>query len=313
MQGAALCAALIARRAANKMRVDALLGTHFQCKPKGPRVCAALAAGRVTLRDVDGVEHVISDATFQLVVGAETLTCDGTALPRPFQRILAVHKEANAAADDAIDSGLAHPGLGQVGRLDKDTSGLILCGTDGGIQCLLAHPCSHVRKTYCVQLGPSRYARVHATEGPPSDTGPLDADAEAKFAAGLILDDRRGTKCAGATLERLGDLRVRITLAEGMHHHFKRMVGACGGTVVGLARTGVGPVRLGDLAPGTARHVSDAELVAIARAVPLALRGGSVRAAYKSDAGRPCERSIRARKPKNRAAVAASVVCGHVV
>ena len=161
------------------MRVDALLGTHFQCKPKGPRVCAALAAGRVTLRDVDGVEHVISDATFQLVVGAETLTCDGTALPRPFQRILAVHKEANAAADDAIDSGLAHPALGQVGRLDKDTSGLILCGTDGGIQCLLAHPCSHVRKTYCVQLGPSRYARVHATEGPPSDTGPLDADAEA--------------------------------------------------------------------------------------------------------------------------------------
>lgn len=80
-----------------------------------------------------------------------------------------------------------------------------------------------------------------------------------------------------------------------------------------MARTGVEPVRLGDLAPGTARHVSDAELVAIARAVPLALRGGSVRAAYKSDAGRPCERSIRARKPKNRAAVAASVVCGHVV
>ena len=52
------------------------------------------------------------------------------------------------------------------GRLDRATSGLVLCGTDGGLQCLLAHPCSHVSKTYEVALGPSRYARVHAAEGP---------------------------------------------------------------------------------------------------------------------------------------------------
>ena len=231
------------------MRVDYILATHLQCKPRSDRVKAALAEGLVVLRDVDGGEHVIRDATFQIVVGAESLTCDGTALPRPFQRLLAVHKEADGSVEDAIGA-LAHPDLGMIGRLDRDTSGLILCGTDGGLQCLLAHPCSHVPKTYEVALGPSRYARVHVEEGPPSASGPLDADAESRFADGLVLDDRRGTKCAAATLERIDDRRVRVTLAEGMHHQVKRMVGACGGAVVGLARTAVGPVQLGALAPG---------------------------------------------------------------
>ena len=67
-----------------------------------------------------------------------------------------------------------------------------------------------------------------------------------------------------------------------------------------MARTAVGPVQLGALAPGTARPVTDAELAAIARAIPLALRGGAARKAHEPDAGRPCERSIRARKAKNR-------------
>ena len=70
------------------MRVDYIRATHLQCKPRSDRVKAALADGLVTLRDADGGEHVIRDGTFQIVVGAETLVCDGTALPRPFQRLL---------------------------------------------------------------------------------------------------------------------------------------------------------------------------------------------------------------------------------
>ena len=96
---------------------------------------------------------------------------------------------------------------------------------------------------------------------------------------------------------------MRVTLAEGMHHQVKRMVGACGGAVVGLARTAVGPVELGALAPGAARPVTDDELAAIARAIPLSLRGSAARKAHEPDAGRPCERSIRARKAKNRGVV----------
>ena len=96
---------------------------------------------------------------------------------------------------------------------------------------------------------------------------------------------------------------MRVTLAEGMHHQVKRMVGACGGAVVGLARTAVGPVQLGALAPGAARPVTDAELAAIARAIPLSLRGGATRKAHKADPMRPCERSIRARKANNRGVV----------
>ena len=123
------------------MRVDYILATHLQCRPRSDRVKAALADGLVTLRDADGAEHTIRDGTFQIVVGAESLTCDGTELKRPFQRLLAVHKEADGSVEDAIGA-LAHPDLGMIGRLDRDTSGLILCGTDGGLQCLLAHPCS---------------------------------------------------------------------------------------------------------------------------------------------------------------------------
>ena len=134
------------------MRVDYILATHLQCRPRSDRVKAVLNDGLVTLRDADGGEHVIRDGTFQVVVGAETLTCDGIDLKRPFQRLLAVHKKADGTVDDAIGA-LAHPDLGMIGRLDRDTSGLILCGTDGGLQCLLAHPCSHVSKTYDVALG----------------------------------------------------------------------------------------------------------------------------------------------------------------
>ena len=84
------------------MRVDYILATHLQCRPRSDRVKAALAEGLVVLRDADGAEHTIRDGTFQVVVGAETLTCDGTALPRPFQRLLAVHKKADGTVDDAI-------------------------------------------------------------------------------------------------------------------------------------------------------------------------------------------------------------------
>ena len=86
------------------MRVDYILATHLQCKPRSDRVKAALAEGLVTLRDADGGEHTIRDGTFQIVVGAETLSCDGTALPRPFQRLLAVHKEA----DGSVELSLIH-------------------------------------------------------------------------------------------------------------------------------------------------------------------------------------------------------------
>ena len=107
------------------MRVDYILATHLQCRPRSDRVKAALADGLVILRDADGGEHTIRDGTFQVVVGAETLTCDGTELKRPFQRLLAVHKEADGTVDEAIGA-LAHPDLGMIGRLDRDTSGLVL-------------------------------------------------------------------------------------------------------------------------------------------------------------------------------------------
>ena len=65
------------------MRVDYILATHLQCRPRSDRVKAALAEGLVVLRDVDGGEHVIRDATFQVVVGAASTSIYSVTVDTP--------------------------------------------------------------------------------------------------------------------------------------------------------------------------------------------------------------------------------------
>lgn len=119
-------------------------------------------------------------------------------------------------------------GLFPVGRLDKDTEGLLLLTNDGPLAHALLAPKRHVDKTYFVQV-----------------EGRLDrADAEA-FAGGMTLGD--GLVCLPALLELLdcpGGDRALVTLREGKYHQIKRMLAARGKPVVYLKRLSMGPLTL---------------------------------------------------------------------
>lgn len=141
--------------------------------------------------------------------------------------------------------------LAPVGRLDKDTEGLLLLTDDGELTHRLLSPRYHVDKVY--------YAKV---EGVPDA-----ADAEA-FADGLLLED--GLQCLPAKLEPLGGDACLVTLREGKFHQVKRMLASRGKPVRYLKRLSMGPLRLEDtLLPGQCRELSPEELAAVRSACML--------------------------------------------
>ena len=136
--------------------------------------------------------------------------------------------------------------LSPVGRLDKDTEGLLLLTNDGALAHRLLSPKSHVDKVY--------YARVE---------GALEPADAAAFAAGMTLGD--GLECLPAGLEILSPGECLVTLREGKFHQVKRMLAARGKPVTYLKRLSMGPLRLDpELAPGAFRMLTAEEKKALA-------------------------------------------------
>ena len=132
-----------------------------------------------------------------------------------------------------------------MGRLDKDTEGLLLLTDDGPLTHRLLSPKYHVDKVY--------YARVDGTVE--------EADVSA-FAEGLLLED--GLRCLPARLEPLGAGECLVTLREGKFHQVKRMLASRGKPVRYLKRLAMGPLRLEDtLAAGSWRPLLPDELAAL--------------------------------------------------
>uniref|UniRef100_A0A7S0J9L7 Pseudouridine synthase RsuA/RluA-like domain-containing protein n=1 Tax=Calcidiscus leptoporus TaxID=127549 RepID=A0A7S0J9L7_9EUKA len=109
---------------------------------------------------------------------------------------------------DLIPHALARPDLSAFGRLDRDTTGMLLFGTDGGVQSLLLFPTSRVWKTYTAEIAEGVCA--------------LLGDASEQFERGIVLDD--GLVCAPAQLSILSATAVRVRLHEGHFHQVKRML-----------------------------------------------------------------------------------------
>ena len=124
-----------------------------------------------------------------------------------------------------------------VGRLDKDTEGLLLVTDDGALAHALLSPTKHVEKEY--------YAEIE---------GRLCDDAEERFRSGIDIGDEKPT--LPAELLRLSDTQAHIILHEGRFHQVKRMVEACGARVTYLKRLRMGSLSLpDDLNPGEWREV----------------------------------------------------------
>jgi pseudouridine synthase len=153
-----------------------------------------------------------------------------------------------------------------VGRLDADSTGLVLLTNDGELAHRLAHPGSGIRKEYYVAV-----------------QGTLTDDALARLSKGLYLADA-GSPEGGAKRARMQDVRVlkrlrdrrrgdlslvSVTLAEGQNREIRRLFARVGVKVRSLERVALGTLRLGRLPPGRFRPLRNEEILQLRRSVRL--------------------------------------------
>ena len=233
-----------------QLRLDKILTDTGRWSRKESR--EVIRAGRVT---VGGT--VVRRPEQKADPQAEEIAVDGAPLGWSAHSYLMLHKPAGvltATEDrsaptvlDLVPAGLRRPGLAPVGRLDKDTTGLLLLTDDGALAHALLSPRRHVDKVYLAQI-----------------EGTVREEDCAAFRAGLTLGD--GTKCLPAELEGLGPGCCRVTVREGKYHQVKRMLALRGLPVRALSRISFGPLRLdGALAPGQVRALTVAEIDALRR------------------------------------------------
>ncbi len=229
------------------MRLDRYVSHAAKVSRKQAR--ELIRGGRVV---ADGV--VVRDVSYHADDSAD-IRYDGAPLLPPARCYLMLHKPAGlvSATRDAsqptvlscLPAALAAR-VHLVGRLDKDTTGLLLLTDDGAWSHAISAPRAHCAKAYVARLA-----------------APLVADAEQRLAHGLLLrGETRPTR--PATLVRLADDRVRIVVSEGRYHQVRRMFAALGNRVTALHREAIGALALDPaLAPGEWRPLSDAERMAL--------------------------------------------------
>jgi 16S rRNA pseudouridine516 synthase len=138
---------------------------------------------------------------------------------------------------------LRSPVLASVGRLDRDTSGLLLLTDDGGLLHRIVHPKLQVAKIYEATLARD-----------------LRGDEAETFASGKLMLESEKEPLAPARLEVLGPRQARLTLTEGRYHQARRMFAAVGNHVETLHRSRVGDLTLGDLPAGQWRTLGADEV-----------------------------------------------------
>jgi len=146
------------------------------------------------------------------------------------------------------------PPLASIGRLDKDTSGLLVLTDDGQLNHRLSSPKHHIARTYRVMLD-----------------RPLADDVPALFASGTLMLDGDERPCHAAELCVIGEKEAELTLHEGRYHQVRRMFAAIGNHVTALTRIRLGAMSLVDtgLSAGEFRCISAEALLAwIARGEP---------------------------------------------
>jgi 23S rRNA pseudouridine2605 synthase len=201
-----------------------------------------IAAGRVT---VGG--EVVTDPARDVGEGSGVALDGRPVAPEP-REVWALNKPAGVvstarepgrrrAVTDLVDS---ERRLYPVGRLDADSTGLILLTNDGELANRLTHPRYGVPKTYRVTL-----AR-------PPGKGEIE-----RLRAGIELEDGM---TAPAEVERRGARDLEITIREGRKRQVRRMAEAVGNRVEALTRTRIGPLELGELRPGEARRLGGEEV-----------------------------------------------------
>ena len=224
----------------DKFLTDCGRGTRSQVRDiiKARRVC------------VDGA--VITDGGYKFDPAESAVTVDGDTVCKRGRTVLMMNKPAGyvTATSDASEKTVMellppqyqNRNLKPVGRLDKQTEGLLLFTDDGDLIHRLISPAKRVKKIYIAQ---------HA------DTA-TQQDVQA-FARGLTLGD--GTQCLPALLEPMGQGQSRITVYQGMYHQVRRMMASRDMPVAYLCRLSEGELSLGELEKGAVRELTEAEIL----------------------------------------------------
>jgi len=182
---------------------------------------------------------------------------DGLPLDPPTGLLIMLHKPIGYVCSrqdpgrivyDLLPPRFAHrsPVLATVGRLDRDTSGLLLLTDDGKLLHRIAHPKIKLPKTYEALLARD-----------------LRGDEANIFASGKLLLNSETKSLAPAKLEVISLRQVKLTIVEGRYHQVRRMFAAVGNHVEALHRSRIGGLTLGDLPLGAWRAVDQAELQAL--------------------------------------------------
>lgn len=138
-----------------------------------------------------------------------------------------------------------------VGRLDKNSEGLLLLTNDGNFANDIMHPSRHVAKTYRVTVRPS-----------------ISDEQLVKLASGVEIDGRMTQECSVIVLDKQpGRVVLQMTIHEGRNRQIRKMCEAVGLEVARLKRTSIGPLKLGMLKPGEYRELKPDELRAIRTAI----------------------------------------------
>jgi 16S rRNA pseudouridine516 synthase len=209
-------------------------------------VASLLAAGRITGRD----GHVLGETAD---VANDEILIDGEPLDPPPGVVVMLHKpvgyvcstkDADRLVYELLSARfpLRSPIIAPVGRLDRDTSGLLLLTDDGQLNHRLTSPRTHLRKVYDVQLADD-----------------LRGDEAAVFASGTLLLDGETTPLQPAMLEQLDSRHARIAVTEGRYHQVRRMFAALGNRVDALQRFAIGDLTLDGLPVGEWRVLNESD------------------------------------------------------
>lgn len=217
-------------------RLDQLLANLGYCSRSEAR--AWVGDGRVCVRG-----QPASDPA-QKAVPAD-VTVDGAPLDHPDGLLLLLYKPLGLVCSHDLREGpnvysllpdrwrRRNPVVTSIGRLDKDTSGLLLLTDQSPLVHRLTSPKHKVPKVYRATVD--------------RDLAP---DLVPRFAAGTLLLDGEKEPCAPATLELVAAREALLTLTEGRYHQVRRMFAACGATVLTLHRERFGPLALDALPAG---------------------------------------------------------------
>lgn len=250
-----ISAAYIKGEVMEKVRIQKIIAESGMCSRR--KAEEFIAAGKVK---VNGHPCSLGD---KAIPGKDLITVDGNKILVAKRRNLyyiMLHKPRGyvTTMNDELDRKCVTELLSDfpervypVGRLDKNSEGLLLLTNDGNFANDIMHPSKHVSKTYRVTVRPD-----------------INDEQLVQLASGVVIDGRKTAECSVVVLDKQpGRVVLQMTIHEGRNRQIRKMCEAVGLEVARLKRTAIGPLKLGMLQPGEYRELKPDELRAIRTAI----------------------------------------------